>query len=587
MITQNSIQELKQILSLKDIVETKVKLKKESNNYVGLCPFHNEKTPSFKIKGDMFKCFGCGKSGDAFTFIMETENINFFDAVKRVAELSSFELESDTKVYVKPQQRLTKLNQRFIEHFEKNRKISNNTLLRFNITESIEWMPKAKTEIPVICFNYYKDDELINIKFRGANKDMKLAKDAELIFYNLDAIKDDKTCVIVEGEIDCLSMYEAGIYNCVSVPNGASINGKTNLKYLDNCFDYFVNKEKIIIAVDNDKTGKKLFDELVRRLGKDKCYKIEFPKDCKDANDILCNYGKQTLKDIVFNAKEIPIDGVFTMAEMENDLKDFYLNGYPKGERFGIDGFDDLLQFTGGQFTTVTGIPNGGKSEWIDNIMAKAAFNSGWKWAICSFENSPASFHVTKLMEKIIGKSFAFRQNLEHRIDYDEFEVSKAFIDNYFHFMNINALDITLDGILDKTLELIRRKGICGLLIDPWNYIEHKVPQGQTETQYISESLTKIKTFALQHNIHIIVVAHPTKIAKDKSTGKFEIPNLYQISGSAHWFNKTDNGICVYRNFDTGIVDIYVQKVRFSWLGKVGYCSFTYNTDIRQYVSIN
>lgn len=585
MINFESIQELKQTASLLDIVSSKIKLKKDGANHSGLCPFHNEKSPSFKVKGDMYKCFGCGKSGDVFSFVMESENTTFFEAVKKVAASINFELKEDTTNYIKPVERLTKLNDKFLQHFESKRKISNNTLLRFGITESIEWMPKAKTEIPVICFNYFKDEQLINIKFRGANKDMKLAKDAELIFYNLDAIKDDKECVIVEGEIDSLSMYESGIYNCVSVPNGANVNGKVNLKYLDNCFDYFANKTKIIIATDNDAAGKRLSDELVRRFGKERCYKLEFPEDCKDANDILCKYGKEHLKSLTYNAKEFPIDGVHTMTEMEHDLNDYYLNGYPKGERFGLGSFDDLLQFTGGQFTTVTGIPNGGKSEWVDNIMAKSVISSGWKWAICSFENSPATFHVTKLMEKIVGKSFAFRQNLEYRISQWEFEQSKQVINDFFYFMNINALDVTLDGILEKALELIKRKGINGLLIDPWNYIEHKIPPGYTETQYISESLTKIKTFALQHQIHIFVVAHPTKMRKDDK-GKFEIPNLYSISGSAHWFNKTDNGICVYRNFDTGIVDIYVQKVRFSWLGKVDFCSYTFNSDTRQYLPI-
>ena len=192
----------------------------------------------------MYKCFGCGKSGDVFSFVMEIENTTFFEAVKKVAASINFELKEDTTNYIKPVERLTKLNDKFLQHFESKRKISNNTLLRFGITESIEWMPKAKVEIPVICFNYFKDQELVNIKFRGANKDMKLAKDAELIFYNLDAIKDDKECVIVEGEIDCLSMYEAGIYNCVSVPNGANVNGKVNLKYLDNCFDILPTRQR-------------------------------------------------------------------------------------------------------------------------------------------------------------------------------------------------------------------------------------------------------------------------------------------------------------------------------------------------------
>ena len=239
-----NLNELKQVVSIEDIVGKYVKLKKTSSGGIGLCPFHNEKTPSFNIhkNKNSFKCFGCGKGGNAIDFISLYENIGFLDAVRKVAQLANFKLEDDNKDPVKPLPRLQKLSDKFLKNFEEVRKISNNTLLRFNVTEAKEWMPKAQKEIEVVCFNYMRNGEIINIKFRGANKDMKLAKDAELIFYNLDAIEDTTDCVIVEGEIDCLSMYEAGVHNCVSVPNGAN----NNLKYIDNSYEYFLKKEKIM-----------------------------------------------------------------------------------------------------------------------------------------------------------------------------------------------------------------------------------------------------------------------------------------------------------------------------------------------------
>ena len=197
----NNLDELKSSVRIEDIVGRYVKLKKSSTGSVGLCPFHNEKTPSFNIKksSNTFKCFGCGKGGNAIDFISFYENLGFVDAVKKVAELSNFNLEADSREIVKPIHRLEKLSKEFLDNFENVRKISNNTLLRFGVTEAIEWMPKARKEIKVVCFNYLRDGELINIKFRGKNKDMKLAKDAELIFYNLDSIKDTEDCVVVEG----------------------------------------------------------------------------------------------------------------------------------------------------------------------------------------------------------------------------------------------------------------------------------------------------------------------------------------------------------------------------------------------------
>jgi twinkle protein len=584
MISHESIIKLKEIAKLSDVVDGYVKTKRSGSDYVACCPFHNEKTPSFKIRksNDFYKCFGCGKSGDVFSFIIEMENCSFTEAVKIVANKYNYELDISTKEYVKPQQRLEKINPQYIYWFEK-RGVSNNTLLRFKVTQAIEWMPKSKAEVPTVCFNYFKKGELVNIKFRGPGKDFKLAKDAELIFYNIDEIDEKDEVVIVEGEIDCMSMYEAGIYNCISVPNGTTPKTGIQLKYLDNCYEYFINKKKIIIATDNDEVGKLLKEELSRRLGKEICYQIDYPSDCKDANDILVKYGKETLRQIVDNAKQFPIEGIVSNDEIEQDVWDYYKNGYPNGIQVGIEGFDDHVRLMEGQMTVVTGIPGSGKSEFTDYIMSKTSINHGWKWAICSFENTPPVFHATKLIEKLSGRSFDHRIDPTNRVSEFELDIVIGHLKSNFSFINTSETDITIDGILSKTTELVLRKGIKGLLIDPWNYIEHNIPNGYSETQYVSECLTKIKKTALKLGIHIIIIAHPTKLQKDKTTGKYEVPTLYSISGSAHFFNKTDNGITVYRDFSTNLVTIYIQKVRYSWLGKIGFVSYNYNTFTRQY----
>jgi twinkle protein len=580
MIQQSSIDDLKLMAKISDFID----LKDKGSNKTCLCPFHNEYSPSFTVpKADNFyKCFGCGKSGDIYSFITEYKSCNFIDAVRIVAEKYSYDLNEETKDYSKPIQRLEKIDTKFIEYFE-NRGISNNTLLRFGISQSTEWMPKANKEVKTICFNYYRDGELINIKYRAAQKDFKLDKNAELIFYNLDAIKNEKTCIIVEGEIDCLSMYEAGIYNVVSVPNGASVKGTINLKYLDNCIEYFYQMESITIAADNDETGNRLKLELARRLGKERCKFIDYPENCKDANDILKLYGTEKLNSIVNSAKEFPIDGIVPHEDIEKDMLNFYRNGYPVGVPVQIQGFEEYLHLADGQMTVITGAPGSGKSEFVDFIMATTAIQSGWKWGICSFENTPAALHATKIAEKITGKAFDFRKDPLNRITEFELELALPFIGSNFHFINTADTDITIDGIMAKTAELVARKGIKGLLIDPWNYIEHKIPAGHTETQYISEALTKIKQAAIKLGIHIFIIAHPAKLQKDKSTGVYEVPTLYSISGSAHFYNKTDNGMTIYRDMEKNIVSVHVQKVRFSWNGKIGRIDYNYNTLTRQY----
>lgn len=583
----SNIEEIKQAADVADIVGDYLKLKHEGQNLVVRCPFHEEKTASFKIKKseNFYKCFGCGRSGDSIAFLMEFKNINYIEAIKLIAAKYSIELEeTGTKVYAKPQaENQRRIDDQVTTYFEK-RGISKETLHHFQIKQAVEWMPKAATEIQVICFNYYKAGELVNIKFRGKDKDFKLSKNAEPILYNLDSIINNTECVICEGEIDCLSLHEAGIKNVVSVPNGTPPpNSQYNLEYLNNCWSSFEGKDRIIIATDNDGPGKAIRDELARRLGFERCYMIDYPDDCKDMNDVLIKYGKAKVKDIIESAKRWPITGILTMDDLYPIVSDYYLNGYPPGQAAGLGDFDKLLTFTGGQLTVITGSPGSGKSEFLDWISTSLARKHSWKFAILSFEN-PAAIHVTKIMEKFIGLSFHKRNDPQYRMNQKQFEEAIGLTDLYFSFIDIAQIDITIQGILDKCRELVLRTGIKGIVIDPWNYIEHKIPQGYTETQYVSECLSLIKEFSIRNDVHVFVVAHPRKLQKDQKTGKYPIATMYDISGSAHFFNKTDNGISVHRDFETGTVDVYTQKVRFSWLGEVGFVSYSFDKLTRQYV---
>lgn len=574
-----NLSELKNTVKIEDIVGRYVKLKKESGSYVGLCPFHEEKSPSFKLKKDTntFKCFGCGVSGNAIDFICLHQNLTFVEGVLEVAKIANFEMEYDSKEIVVPIPRLEKLSKDFIENFETKRKISNNTLLQFNVTEAIEWMPKAKAEIRVVCLNYMRDGEVVNIKFRGKNKDMKMSKGAEMIFYNIDAIKDTDDCTIVEGEFDSMSMHEAGIYNSVSVSNGAH-----STKCIDNCYEYFLKKKKIVIATDNDEAGRKLREELTFRFGVDRCYYVEFPDDCKDANEVLIKYGKEELKKIVNNATQVPIEGLVSDKERRSKIYDLYDNGMPKGTPCGIRGFDEYLRFQGGQVTTITASPGSGKSEFLDFVITGLAIRHHWRFGVFSFENQPTELHDAKLAEKIIGKSFAFRKDPSNRIQKRALEVVADEIFDKFKVIETSKVDKTVDGVLSKAEELVNKYGIKGLLIDPYNKLTHVFQAGTTETNYINLVMTKITDFAKKFNIHVFLVVHPTKPQMTNGEAPKKV-SLYNASGSANFYNQTDNGFTLLRNRDTGIVEVFIEKVRFSEQGKEGWVSFTFDTMTRQY----
>ncbi|HOV97868.1 MAG TPA: toprim domain-containing protein [bacterium] len=490
-----------------------------------------------------FECHHCGKNGQLHTYKKTTE-----------------------KEYVKPVFRnKTELSDTIVSFFEK-RKISQKTLIDFKVTESIEWMPKAGKEVKTINFNYFKNGELINIKYRANNKDLKLHKGSELIFYNLDAIKDCDECFIVEGEPDCLAMAEAGYKNTVSVPNGANLK-TNNLSYVDNCFEFFIGKKTIYLAVDNDEAGRKLRNDLADRFGKDICVFIEF-KDCKDANECLIKYGIQGIIESKNDFKQFPIEGVYTISDLSDSIIDMYHNGLDKGVSLQIEGFD--LSIVKSYLTIITGIPSHGKGELIDYIIIQLRRLSNWKGALFSPENEPTQLHFSKFCRKIIGKHWEG----ENRITLEELAMVEAYLDNYIFFIKPEK-DFTLETILNSVKDTHLRYGLDWYVIDPWNKLDHKYTT--TETKYISESLDAIIRFNKVYNLHCFLVAHPTKINKDRQTGMFEIPNLYSINGSSHFYNKADNGITVYRDFQKGTTLIYRQKVKFDHWGTIGVSEYYFD----------
>lgn len=503
---------------------------------------------SVNISEGLYNCHNCGWSG-------KVSNV-------------------EKKEYQKPEFVKSSLNDKTISWF-KTRGISEQTLLEFNVTESMEYMPQEHKEMRCINFNYFREHELINIKFRDAKKNFKMVKDAELIFYNINSIIGSKECIICEGELDAMSFHEAGYKSVVSVPNGAS-KGNQKLEYLDNCWSYFEGMEKIIIATDGDEPGQMLKDELARRLGKDRCWIFQYPEGSKDANEILVEAGVEGLK-LCFNwIKEFPLEGIITVRDCEDELDYIYEHGYPKGKTIGFHEFDRHITFRPGELTTVTGIPGSGKSEFIDQIIMNLSKLYGWKWGIFSAENQPAQIHVSKLSEKYIAKRF-FSPDPMLKMSVAEKDKAKEFINNHFFFIEFKDENLTVESLITKAKQLTNRKGINGYVIDPYNYIEHKRPNGMSETEYISDFMTKLSRLAKTYELHIFLVAHPTKI--NKKDGVYEIPTLYNISGSAHFFNKTDNGFCVYRDFETNNVQVHIQKIRFKFIGKIGMVEFNYNKE--------
>ena len=170
-----------------------------------------------------------------------------------------------------------------------------------------------------ILWPFYVEGELVYAKFRqpvtnpGKRKEWAEAG-APPVLYGMDLCKPGEPLTVTEGMVDAVSLYEAGIRNVVSVPAGCE-----NFQWLESCYDWLGQFDKIILFGDNDPPGRKMIQTLVRRLGDERCLVIEdYPDGCKDANDILIQHGAQVLQNVWKTATEVPIRGLLNLADVED-----------------------------------------------------------------------------------------------------------------------------------------------------------------------------------------------------------------------------------------------------------------------------
>jgi len=418
-------------------------------------------------------------------------------------------------------------------------------------------------------------NDLINIKYRDGRKNFKLYKGAEKIFYNINSIVGHDTCVIVEGEMDVLAFIEAGIRNVVSVPNGATLN-QNNLDYLDNCIDYFENKEKIILAVDADEPGQMLKQEFIRRLGAEVCYLVDF-KDCKDANEYLIKYGVEDLRNVIVIAQQVPLENVTQLKDFEDDLKDFVKHGFKPGFQVGLNNFDSIFSTYTGQFITVTGIPSSGKSDFVDQMVVGYNKNYQWKTAFASPENQPTYLHAHKLMRKVWQD-----MPLPSDIGGKTWNTVADHVNDNFFFIDMDKY--SLESVLRKGAELVKRKGIKCLVIDPYNKVRDINAASDDVNRYTMDYLAKIEVFCRKYDVLTFIVAHPTKMYKGQD-GKMEEPNMYNIKGGGEWYDASYHGLLVHRDYEAKNTKVKVLKVKFQNLGENGAeCFFTWEPKSGSYI---
>ena len=447
--------------------------------------------------------------------------------------------------------------------------IPQSVIAELRITEQEEFMPQFGAKERCVCFNYFEGGQLVNTKFRSGKKHFKMVQGAELIPYNIDSLIGQTSCIIHEGELDAASSIAAGFKGVISVPAGAN----SNLSWLDRFMEtHFEDLEEIIIAVDTDSAGIRLRDELVNRLGAERCRVVAYGPDCKDANEHLVKYGLESLRIAIEQAVEVPLEGIFTAADLHGDLRALFDNGFGPGAETGWEEMDKICTYERRRNIIVTGTPGAGKSEWVAELVLRLCLRHQWKIGFFSPENIPIVYHLRKLIEKLTGHRFQNGCGMTEGL----LARSEEFLAENVSHISLKG-NATPDRVLAKARELVVRRGCRIFVFDPLNRFDHEPAPGQTETQYISNLLNKFTEFATQYNCLLILVAHPRKMNRNPTTGATPRVEMYDINGSADFYNKADYGIVVERDKEIGITRVYVDKVKFKHLGVGGVATFVYD----------
>lgn len=399
--------------------------------------------------------------------------------------------------YVKPIVEIkTSLSDKAVKYFE-SRMISKETCNKMKLYSCIEWMPKNNKKVDTICFPFYFDGELINIKYRGPGKDFKLFKDAELIFYNIDVVLKYDEIIIVEGEIDALSMVEAGLDNVISVPNGA--NGNTS--YIEN-YLYLFDQKTIILAVDNDVKGLNLRKDLILKFGIENC-KIANLKEFKDANEILCEKGAEALREVVNSAKfSIDYEKNNPYNLFQNSLLDINETVLPPldvvkvSEQHGFETVEKRFQ-TLGNISMIQGKAKTGKTYLLSMILPSIISNgqnenfigkwvSTQKCGVFYFDTEQAEYDGMQVLQRIV-KQCSYYENFGYSClrEYNPLERMQI-IETAIEKFSENLCYVVIDGVADLLYSL-------------------------NDEKESTELTSKLMKLSKMYNVHICVILHENK----------------------------------------------------------------------------
>lgn len=272
------------------------------------------------------------------------------------------------------------------------------------------------------------------------------------------------------------------------------------------------------------------------------------------------------------------LNKVLSKQYLIDEIKDLFENGVPTGFKIGVPTIDAIFRLDTSMVNIITGVPNYGKSEFLDFFNVRLNKLYGLKVMYFSPENTPVKLHLQKLLSKLTNKSFKdlSKEEIANEMNY--------ICDNFF-FLNYETVN-TLDDILAQAEKLIIEKGVQIINIDPFNSLEDQRPANLTETEYVSQVMTKLQKFSKRFKVLVNLIVHPKKMGSYEN-GDTIMPSRYDLNGSANFANKADYIIIVHRDFANNATVIKCDKCKFANYGKIGQTVIKYDIQSTNYFDLD
>ena len=417
--------------------------------------------------------------------------------------------------------------------------------------------PHGCIPVPAIAYCNYLDGKIINVKFRSVvlnpitgewSKDFAQESPTKPCApYGIDSINPIRPdagpirqLIITEGEKDRLTLMSCGFPYVLSIANGA----QTNIAESHEAFEEWIAQvEEIVICGDTDRPGRTMVKALLNAYTA-RAKVVHLSGNRKDISDVYADFGASEVRRIIQEAEDVAAQDIYDLHQHEPDILEVMMGIYDKGYDVGMGMKTDHIfhPTSDGGLIILTGIPNSGKTDFLNCMMAHLMFQRQKRIAFFSFEKPIKAKHVREIARVALGVEDT--ASMDHTMKESEAREVNSQIINYMteHMVDFDTKTRLPDSdyIIAMAERDMRKHGLDFLVIDPYVFIDMTEGGSRaTETEKVRLMLTKLQAWSRTRHVWTIVVAHPRIQYKDGHES-FPPLDIYSIAGSAQWANLAD-----------------------------------------------